>query len=454
MRDLARNVVGTGHKPQANTGTPTKDKALEEVFAERSKLLSPAEGLPYPALQYLRFLKFLEDGEIFVVKSWGPGGTYTETVEADRVMTPMGKTESFELRHGVVKDSRGVPTGYWVADRHPGDVYGLVHDTEFKLIPKDRCYHLANIVRPGQTRGVPPLHAVLQDLHDLDLLLVASLKRVQIAACLALFIETEQDPVNLMDLETETHRYIMEDTIDPGMIMVLKSGEKVHNLVPNFPTPQLEPFVFMLARRIGAAVGVSWQTVLKDWSKSTYSSARTQLLDERQEYKRLRVLFQDLLTWEWKAVLEGAQMAGEPRMVGVTPEDLDKVAWIAPGWQWVDPDKEAKAVAAMLETGLTTFQIEAAKLGRDWQELVIQRLEYEQFEAEERKARGLEPPEPEIPGEEPNNEDAEQDPEPEETPDSTNPSNKALGAPVSSRSLNRLPGNGGHIAVPQFSPHT
>ena len=74
---------------------------------------------------------------------------------------------------------------------------------EFYRVEAERVYHLHQIERPGQSRGVPLLHAVLQDLHDLDLLLLASLKRVQIAACLSVFVTSPQAMEDLLDVTAE-----------------------------------------------------------------------------------------------------------------------------------------------------------------------------------------------------------------------------------------------------------
>jgi lambda family phage portal protein len=378
---FVRNVIGTGLRPQARTDDPEKNKRIEAVFRSRMNDLSPADNLPHGLSQALKFRRVIEDGEMLVKLSKRSAGepVIFEHIEADRLATPMDigarRTEG-EIRDGVEKDRNGIPVAYWIAKRHPGDTFSLAtaRRTDFERVEPRAIKHLRIIERPGQTRGVPMFHAILQDLRDLDLLLLASLKRVQIAACLAVFIKSEGDVEEVLEGTAKKEGYVLDQRLEPGMIFKLPLNDDVSTLLPNFPTPEFESFVIMIARRIGAALGVSWQIVLKDFVKSTYSSARTDLLEARQAYTFLQRWFIDsYLVWEWRQVLEDARLRGDPRMAGVTDEDIDRVQWIPNGWRWVDPVKEVMAIKTALELGLTTLQDECARLGKDWEEVVEQR---------------------------------------------------------------------------------
>jgi capsid protein len=250
--------------------------------------------------------------------------------------------------------------------------------------------------RPGQSHGVPIFHAVLQDLRDLDLLMLASLKRIQIAACLAVFLESEEQLENIVQKTAKKYGFVLDQKLQPGMIMKTYPGEKVTTLVPNMQVPELQTFVVMLAQRIGAALGVSWQVILKDFSKSNYSSARTDLLETRQIY----IIFQNWyagkqLAWEWVEIIKDGLLMGDRDLIaaGVTLEDLtgDKVTWIVPGWKWVDPAKEAKGVEIRYALKMTTLRDEIAALGKDWEEVQDQILREEKRWNERRDAEGLPP---------------------------------------------------------------
>lgn len=411
------NVVGTGLTPQAVIRRPDRKvareirTACETVWDERAGYLDPANGHTHGEHQRLVFGRLFEDGDVLIhrMKRAPSDPVRFEVVECDRILTPVDLPQGripagHQVIDGVQKDQDGIPVGYWVAKTHPGGeaFTGMMNNaaralpslswTQFSYVPATEARHLKIAGRPGQTRGVPKLAAVIQDLRDLDLLMIAALKRTQVAACLAVFLKSSATTQQVLPATAEKYGYRLDQDLEPGMIFKLLPGEDVETLVPNFPTPELAGFIIMLARRIGAALGVSWQVVLKDFSASTYSSARTDLLETRQVYKVLSDYLRDaLLVWEWASVMEDALLRGDVRLAGLTMEDAQAVSWIAPGWQWVDPLKEAQAVALKLEAGLTCLRDEAAALGKDWEDLLVQRLEEEKREQELREEMGLGP---------------------------------------------------------------
>jgi len=374
---FVRNVIGTGLRPQARTGNPKMNTDLEAVYNERRDQLYPADGLTHAEAQQLLFRKVLEDGEILNHQRVKAGEALTfEIIECDRLGNPWGSRTQLkngnQLRDGVEKDPDGVPVAYHVRKGHPGDIAILPRADahQYERLLEETCRHLKFTQRPGQSRGVPMFHAILQDIHDLDLLLVASLKRMQIAACLSVFIKSVAGVDKLFSKTAEKYGYKIDQALEPGMIFKLNTDEEIQTLIPNFPPPELAGFVVTLARRIGAALGVSWQIVLKDFSDSTYSSARTDLLEARQAYTILRKWFiHKHLDWEWTAVLFDARLRGDRRLAGVTDGQIAQVEWFGDGWEWVDPQKEANSKAIALGAMLTTLEEEWIKLGKDPEEM-------------------------------------------------------------------------------------
>jgi len=391
-KSFVNAVVGTGMVPQARTGDPAKNERIEAIWAARKDDLSQSDDLTHEEAQRLLFRKVLEDGDVLRKAVYSPDApVWFETIEADRLATPQDKIGNAKIRDGVERDGASRPVRYWILKEHPGDTVGAIPRAAAAFAPPvDKRYisHLKITERPGQSRGVPMFHAILQDVRDLDLLLVASLKRTQIAADLAVFITSPQAGPDILETTAQKYGYKLDQSLEPGMIFKLYPEETIDTLVPNFPTPELVPFVVLLARRIGAALGVTWQIVLKDFSDSTYSSARTDLLEARRTYEIYQRWFiRRYLNWEWRTVMEDALIRGD--LEGVTPADIAAVEWITPGWQWIDPLKDAQAVQIELQMNATTLRDVAAAKGRDWEELLEQRLLEEQREMQRRKELGL-----------------------------------------------------------------
>lgn len=414
---MVRKVIGTGIRSQVRIKKQSaKAQVIEEVACDLLCHIDRANDLDYPAHQRMVYQRTLEDGDVLLraVMSNVLEPVWIEVVEGERLATPMdAKPQDSEGRivAGVEKDRFGIPVAYFVMRRHPNEVYNSqtvmgtkarigavpLSISEFDRVPVEFCKLVrSRVTRPGQTRGVILLHASMQDIHDLDLLILASLKRTQVAACIAMFIQSEGDSVDLLDLTAEDYGYRLDQTIEPGMMFRLFPGEKAEFLNPTAGVPDLDKFAFLLAKRIGAAVGLSPQTVLQAWEGLSYSTARTIKTGEQQTVRLERSSFAcQALAWERRVVLEDALLRGEPRLLaaGVTSEDLDEkyAEYIGDEEQWVDPQAEASATKEMLEMGLTSPQIECARLGRDWEDVMRQRLEAEQAEDEMRKEMGMGP---------------------------------------------------------------
>lgn len=411
-RTLVRGVVGTGLRPQACTGDDAKDEALEAVWISRKDQLSRGEGnLLHGAVQALRYGKRVEDGDYFLrpaVKGDDP--LWIENIEADRVRTPADATPADSrgrIIDGVEKDGEGRVVAYWILRQHPGD--SILWDTKLGSKAKqgvssyskkdfDRvdeasvCHDRSRVTRPGQTRGVPNCHAVMQDLRDMDLLILASLKKTQLSACLAVFLTSTSATTDILQLTAEDYGYQLSEKVEPGMMFRLFPGEKAEFLNPTAGAPDLGKFIQLLAQRIGSAIGLSYQAILRDWGGVSYSGARTIKTDDKQTFKGERFDFANhVLSWEWRIVLEDELVRGNETLLnaGVTVEELKLVDWIGDEEQWVDPQSEAAAVQMMLELQLTSPQIEAARLGRDWKAVLRDCLLAEKEETEMRAELGL-----------------------------------------------------------------
>lgn len=395
-----RKVVGSGLRLQVRSGDDTVNDAFEEIWKERKDQLFPAEGgLSNVAGQRMIFTRRDVDGDILVLPTVSSPGEplWFEVVEADRISTPLDVEKRLIKGHSVVegveKDALGRTVAFWVARRHPGEsILGPWRRGKFKRqtrsvadyvrVPYERGkLFRSRVSRPGQSRGLPLLYAVEEDLHDLDVLLHATLKRAQIAACLTLFITSETE---LDDFFTEDggrpHEqpwgYDVNQHLRPGEFFRLAPGEKVEAPAAEGLAPDLEPFVWLYAMRIGAAIDLSPHAVLGDRGRINYSGARTVELEDRIIYDLERCDFAaELLDWQARLVWVDAIRRGDPRLAFASVEDALTVEtnWIGDARRWVDPMKEGQAIELALRLCLTTLQIEAAALGHDWEALVRQR---------------------------------------------------------------------------------
>jgi len=70
--------------------------------------------------------------------------------------------------------------------------------------------------------------------------------------------------------------------------------------------------------------------------------------------------------------------------------DWTKARWIAPGWGYIDPEKEINASITAIDNNLSSLADECAAHGRDYEEIMQQRAREEKL----RKSLGLEKAQP------------------------------------------------------------
>jgi lambda family phage portal protein len=159
------------------------------------------------------------------------------------------------------------------------------------------------------------------------------------------------------------------------------------------PNGAFGEFQRSVLQNVAAATGTSYEQLAQDWSRTNYSSARAALLEAWKFLVARKNHFSDgWLTPIFALWLEDAVDLGEVELPPGSPSFWEgygfwlQCRWtIGPGRGWVDPTKEAQASQMRMDSGLSTWEDEAADQGRDWEETAEQ-LAYEQ---DRRRALGL-----------------------------------------------------------------
>jgi len=163
--------------------------------------------------------------------------------------------------------------------------------------------------------------------------------------------------------------------MEPGVIKQLLPGQSFTGFDPSTPNAAMEPFMRLMLRGIASGVGVSYESLSRDYSQSNYSSSRLALLDDRD-------LWRVLQSWWIRNVrmplhrrwLEAAVLAGDV----IAPDyHANRTKWEAVrfrprGWSWVDPTKEVASYIAAVQAGFMTVAdvIGATGDGRDLEDVL------------------------------------------------------------------------------------
>lgn len=375
---------------------------------------------------------FTQGGEVLALADWiretdRPFKSAIQMVDIDRLSTPYDRqgTDS-RVRAGVQTDARGKPLGYHIRDAHPQDYMmgSRWQDTMTWSYVKSetpwgrpQALHIKEQFRVDQTRGVADMVAGLKETRIAKKFRDITLQQAVIAAMFAASIES--------DLPTEAvFGQMGAGNLAPGDAAAAYAGQylsavsdyagssknmKIDGVrIPHFfpgtrlsikqvgdPAGVGQDFEASLLRHVAACLGVSYEELSKDFSKTNYSSARAGMLGTwRFMQARKKIVadrFANFIYWLW--LEEQINTGGITSLPANAPNFYDPLMreaygaadWIGAARGQIDELKETQAAVLRIKFGLGTHEDELARLGKDWRKVYAQ-LERERID---REARGI-----------------------------------------------------------------
>jgi lambda family phage portal protein len=379
-------------------------KAKWRLWAETA-YCDAGETLTLDGLATVMFNGAWLNGESLALPLWLPTPSYPaatrlQTIEADRLSNPQGRTDGPNLRGGVTINEYGAPQGYWIRNAHPGErfIYADAKALQWTLVPaytswgRRRVIHAYDPMRAGQRRGVPALAGVLHQFKVLGDYQRAELKSAVVNAMVALITESSIGQEGLVELLSSNpdalSKYVeglnsrgrSAINFSEGLVLPLILGEKVAGFTPARPSTAYEPFVTTVFRHIATGLNLPYELLMKDFSKTNYSSARAALLEAWRFFiGRRNWLAQRFYQAAYELWLEEMVNAGEIEAPDfyVNKAAYCRARWIGPGRGWVDPLKEAQAADLRMKIFVSSLEDECAEQGKDWEEVLEQVAEEE-----------------------------------------------------------------------------
>jgi lambda family phage portal protein len=390
---VVNNIIGAGIGMQAQVMTSRgqlNDRVndeIESVWERWSTADNCHVGGSLNFADYERMLvgQLFEAGEIFTRKYYQAFGSSEiplslEIIEPERVAdifqpTPISPQD--KVRLGIEVDRFYRPVAYWFRQLHPGDIRLTPAETDqIERVIASMVIHLRIIDRWPQTRGEPWLHAVARRLNDMDGYSEAEIIAARAAASYMGIIETPEADTMITDSTGST-----DIELEPGLVQKLIPGEKFNFVNPNRPNANMDAFMRLMLREVAAGVGVSYESLSRDYSQSNYSSSRLALIDDRDLWKTLQLWFirnfrQKIhADWLQQAVLSGAIKSVSIAEYAMNPEKFNAVRFKPRGWSWIDPTKEVEAYKEAVRCGFSTVTdvIALTSAGRDIEDVLNER---------------------------------------------------------------------------------
>jgi len=393
---IVNNVVGTGIGLQAQVVTTRGDmakavnSAIEDAFEEWScaDYCHTGGRLCFSDIERFAIGQVAEAGEVIIRKHFRAFGDSKipfalELIESERIAddltTPApAAIAGNEIRMGIEVDQRFYrPQAYYIRSRHPNEFqWGGATPTIVERVPADQIIHLSLTTRWPQTRGEPWLHTAVRRLADMDGYSDAEITRARTQALTPWTIETPQGVESFGEVQADG---AAEVEMQSGTALRLNPGEKLGAGPSGAPNPALDPFMRYMVREIASGIGVSYESLSRDYSQSNYSSSRLALLDDRDVWRWLQRWFVDAFreeiheTWLEIAVLSGAIPAIGLGQYAAAPEKFEAARFKTRGWEWVDPEKEEAAAAKAVADGFTTVSDILGQKGIDLEDMLDRR---------------------------------------------------------------------------------
>lgn len=253
------------------------------------------------------------------------------------------------IRQGIKYNRWGKATAYLFGTLSASDADYHFGGLNFVEVPASEVIHgfLEDLV--GQRRGLPWLVTAVLRMHHLDGFEKAALVNARVSAAKGGFFEWEEG-MGPSDEEDDEEPLYMD--AEPGSYQELPPGLRFKGWDPQFPSGELAPFSKQSLRGIATGLGVSYNALANDLEGVNFSSMRSGLLAERDNWMDLQEWLIEQLAepifqkWLPRALLKGIEVSAS----GATlrPERIEKYRaheWQARRWDWVDPDKDSKTAA-------------------------------------------------------------------------------------------------------------
>ncbi|MCE9618438.1 MAG: phage portal protein [Planctomycetes bacterium] len=365
---LANDTIGAGPRLQLRTPDAGVNSAVEDAFSEWAAAVRLGEKL-----RTMRMAR-ASSGECFAVLARNdnlksPVKFDIRLVEADQCAEPTGNFASDPSAvDGIKYDKFGNPTKYFILSAHPGSGSSFSQDGDWFDASKVLHYYRSD--RPGQGRGIPDITPALPLFAMLRRYTLAVLAAAETAANFAGTVESDVPPDGAAD------DIGAMDTVEleRNMLLTLPAGWKMGQVKAEQPTTTYGEFKKEVLNEIARCLNMPFNISAGNSSGYNYASGR---LDQQTYYKCVRVeqhhIGDTLLNpvfdaWFDEAILVTDLLPRRARLLKRKPRE-----WFWPGFEHVDPAKEATAQQTRLQSNTTTLASEYARQGKDWEAEVEQR---------------------------------------------------------------------------------
>lgn len=370
----ADDLIGNGPTLQLRTKSDAYNDEVERLWNDWATEVNLTEKL--------RTCKIAKDvdGEGFLILKTvndldSPVKLYPVDIEADQVTTPQPKNIMDYWVDGVeLHPITGNPTSYHVLRYHPGDMfYPDFSPLKYDVVKQKNVVHWYRKFRAGQVRGIPVFSSSLDLFSELRAFRKAVLSNAQNAASYAGVLETEY--AGITDDDDSQAVDMPRVNIERNTLATLPAGMKMHAYDSAQPQTTYAEFKEQCLGEACRPSSYPLNLALGTSQKFNFSSAQLDHINYRNALNVERCQCNEVVMnhifkqWYMEAILTGA--------IGMYDGyKIPPLEWHWPGYEPLDPVKDATADLMRLNGGTLSFREYYQKRGQDW-EMVFKQLSIE-----------------------------------------------------------------------------
>lgn len=352
--------IGAGPTFQLLTGSAAFNSMVEAKFASWAKAVDLAGKL------WTMARSRVIDGESFAVLVSNPliedkVSLDLRPFECDQFTSPYAISPSENYVDGIRLDPWGNPVSYDLLRRHPGAQWYASANQEYDSLPASMVLHWFRALRPGQHRGVSEIKASCTVLPGTRRYNLATIKGLETRADIAVFFETELPPGEEPD---EIEPGAVE--IPLGTMMQAPYGTKAKQVGAEGPTGDYRGFLDANHGMAGRPLSMPRNVATCDSSQYNFASGQ---LDHLTFFAAIgikqsvgcdfKVMRKIVAAWFREAV------SAYGWTVPAVPTPAYQCHWV--GRPYSNPVDESTAITGNLASGATSYPLEYARRGLDWE---------------------------------------------------------------------------------------
>lgn len=375
-------AVWTGIYPQPQTSSTDWNKATaswwEQIYVPTADYRQ-LNGVDLISLQRLTISHRILDGDCgFILLDNGQ----LQAIEADRITTPQELNTDKNIVEGVRRTTTGLVLGYYVCNRNG---QGTIDKTKYAYIRRENFVHCFNPIRIDQIRGISDLAPAINKLRDYDETDKYVLNKIKLDAMQQFKRKTESGLPN----ERMRGSYTKTGTDGKDAERVSKSEQgTTHWLRPNeemdafeskTPNGEYVPYLKHELQAIACCLNISYEILMLIFTEGSFSSQRAALIHNRHTFMEWHdwvscSFMNRIYNWRIAKAINNRELPPAPVDTRGISEWWKK-SWSLPHFDWVDPEKQARADKERYNMGTDSITSIVNSMGRDRDEVFAEKAD-------------------------------------------------------------------------------